>query len=56
MRVEKGYLHWKADLIDEYNPRAETGTNLEIGILGDHYPARVVNPVQYDPGNLRARG
>ncbi|HCH23357.1 MAG TPA: hypothetical protein DE179_03575, partial [Oceanospirillaceae bacterium] len=20
MRLEKGYLHWKADIIDEFNP------------------------------------
>ncbi len=138
MRVEKGYLHWKSDLIYEQNPmetgldrfvrldkpffvgkqalirqidrgprkrmismavdcdlacahsgapvfaqgrqvgsvtssgfghrtnlniayafvapaQAEIGTGLEIGILGDHYPARVIHPVQYDPDNLRVR-
>ena len=139
MRVEKGYLHWKADLIYEYNPietgldrfvrldkpdfigrksllrqidrglrkrmvsmavdcnfacahsgapvfaqgqqvgsvtssgfghrinrniafafidpdKAKTGTELQIGILGENYPARVIDPVQYDPDNLRVRG
>ncbi len=139
MRVEKGYLHWKADLIYEHNPmetgldrfvrldkpyfigkksllrqidrgprkrmvsmavdcnfacahsgapvfvqghqvgsvtssgfghrinrniafafidpdKAKTGTELQIGILGENYPARVIDPVQYDPDNLRVRG
>ena len=139
MRIEKGYLHWKTDLIYEYNPmetgldrfvrldkpffvgkqglakqvehgprkrlismvvdcnlacahsgapvfaqgqqvgsvtsagfgyrvnlniayafvdpdRAATGTELEVGILGDRYPARVVNPALYDPDHLRVRG
>jgi dimethylglycine dehydrogenase len=138
MRIEKGYLHWKADLIYEHNPietgldrfvkldkpdfigkqalltqlerghrkvlvsmivdcdiapahggdpvynaekqvgsvtssgyghrvdkniayafiapeQAEVGTGLEVGILGDKYPAVVVNPCLYDPQNARVR-
>ena len=138
MRLEKGYLHWKADLIVEHNPfearldrfvkldkpdfigkqglleqvergprkllvsmtvdcdfacahsgdpvyrgdtqvgsvtsagyghrvrhniayayinpdLAETGTELELGILGDRYAAVVVDPVLYDPQNLRVK-
>ncbi len=138
MRIEKGYLHWKADLIYEYNPmetglerfvrldkpffvgqqalleqidrgprkrmvsvavdcdlacahsgapvfaqgqqagsvtsaeyghrtnlniayafvdpdKAEPGTELTVVILGKHYPARVIHPVQYDADNLRVR-
>jgi len=138
MRLEKGYLHWKADLIYEHNPyeaglerfvkldkgdfvgrdalleqiergprkllvsltvdcevgaahsgdpvfagAAQIGTitsgsfghrvgenlayayvdpehsaidcALELGILGERYPARVVEPVRYDPDNARMR-
>ena len=36
--------------------KAKTGTELQIGILGENYPARVIDPVQYDPDNLRVRG
>ncbi|MDJ0779210.1 MAG: FAD-dependent oxidoreductase [Gammaproteobacteria bacterium] len=138
MRLEKGYLHWKADLIYEHNPFeagldrfvkldkdsfigkqalleqvergprkqlvsltvdcdiapahggdgvfadgkqvgsvtsggyghrvrqniayayiepacAEIGTGLEIGILGERYPARVAQPIRYDPENRLVR-
>ncbi len=138
MRLEKGYLHWKADLIYEHNPfeagldrfvrldkdgfigkqalldqvergprkqlvsltvdcdlapahggdgvfaggtqvgsvtsggyghrveqniayayiepqQAEIGSSLEIGILGERYPARVAEPVRYDPENRLVR-
>ena len=138
MRLEKGYLHWKADLIYEHNPFeagldrfvrldkdgfigktalleqvergprkqlvsltvdcelapahggdgvfasgrqvgsvtsggyghrvrqniayayvdpacAKIGTELEIGILGERYPARVAEPVRYDPENRLVR-
>ena len=138
MRLEKGYLHWKADLIVEHNPfearlerfvkldkadfigkqglleqvdrgprkllvsmtvdcdiasahggdpvfageqqvgsitsagyghrvqkniayayvdpdKAEVGTGLELGLLGDRYTAVVVAPVLYDPENLRVK-
>ena len=138
MRLEKGYLHWKADLIVEHNPvetqldffvkldkpdfigkqalleqiergprkllvsmtidcdtapahngdpvftserqvgtvtsagfghrvgkniayayiepgSASVGTELEIGILGERYPARIVGPVLYDPENKLPR-
>ena len=138
MRLEKGYLHWKADLIVEHNPfearldrfvkldkadfmgkqalleqvergprkllvsmtvecdiacahggdpvfagkqqvgsvtsagyghrtqkniayayinpdMAKIGTELELGILGDRYAAVVVEPVMYDPDNLRVK-
>jgi dimethylglycine dehydrogenase len=138
MRLEKGYLHWKSDLIYEHNPfearldrfvrldkadfvgrgalirqhergprkllvsmtvdcdiapahggdpvfsgadqvgsvtsagyghrvaqniayayidpaQAEPGTALEVGILGQPYPARVVDPVRYDPDNRLPR-
>ncbi len=138
MRLEKGFLHWKADLIYEHNPyeaglerfvkldkgdfvgrdallaqvergprkllvslvvdcdvgpahggdplfagAAQVGTvtsggyghrvgenlayayvdsehsaidcALELGILGERYPARVVEPVRYDPDNTRLR-
>ncbi len=34
---------------------SEPGTKLALGILGDHYPARVVNPVRYDPDYLLVR-
>ena len=138
MRLEKGYLHWKADLIVEHNPfeagldrfvrldkadfigkqalleqvergprkllvsmtvdcetapahggdpvfaggrqvgsvtsagyghrvrrniayayvepeQAEPGNALEIGILGERYPAEVVSPIMYDPENRLPR-
>ncbi len=138
MRLEKGFLHWKADLIYEFNPfeagldrfvkidkpdfigkqalleqverglrkrlvsmivdcdiaaaqtgdgifdgdrqagsvtsggyghrvdkniayayvdpdSAATGSVLEVGILGDKYPATVVDPVLYDPDNTMVR-
>ena len=34
---------------------AADGTSLEIGILGERYPATVVPPCQYDPDNRLAR-
>ena len=138
MRLEKGYLHWKADLIYEHNPfeacldrfvkldkedfigkaalleqvergprkllvsltidcdiavahmgdgvfsggrqvgsitsggyghrvekniayayidpgQSEIGTELKVGILGEKYPARVVDPILYDSGNWLPR-
>ena len=35
---------------------AERGTALEIDILGERYPARVVEESPWDPENLRLRG
>ncbi len=138
MRLEKGYLHWKADLIDEFNPFeaglsrfvqmdkkefigqqalrnefesdkgmrlvvmtlecdhasahsgdpvyfqdfqvgsvtsggyghrvkkniayaylpinvAIEGTNLEVGILGERFPARACSPCLYDPTHFRSK-
>ncbi len=34
---------------------AVTDNNLDIGILGQRYPAKVIDPCQYDPENLRVR-
>ena len=34
---------------------AATGTVLSVGIIGDRFPASVVDPVQYDPGNALVR-
>ncbi len=34
---------------------AAVGSALEIGILGERYPAQVVEPVLYDPGHSRLR-
>lgn len=31
------------------------GQELEIGIIGKRYPARIIEPLQYDPGNLRVK-
>ena len=35
--------------------QAEPGTVLEVGILGERYAARVVDPVLYDPDNRLPR-
>ncbi len=67
MRLEKGYLQWKTDLVYERNPfetgldrfvdpeHAVTGAALRVGILGERYSAVVVDPVLYDSGNSLVR-
>ncbi len=39
MRIEKGYLHWKADLICEYNP-LETGLDRFVKLDKPHFVGR----------------
>ena len=34
---------------------ADVGSDLEVGILGERYAARVIEPCQYDPENQRVR-
>jgi hypothetical protein len=53
MRLERGYGHWKSDLIDEYNP-------LEVGLarfvnLEKSFPGKKRLQAQLESGNRRER-
>ena len=49
-RVEKNIAYAFVD-----PGQAETGNLMSVGILGEKYPAIVVNPVMYDPANEKPR-
>jgi len=49
-RVEKNIAYAFVD-----PDQAETGNSISVGILGEKYPAIVVDPVLYDPANEKPR-
>jgi len=49
-RVEKNIAYAFVD-----PGQAETGNLISVGILGEKYPAIIVNPVMYDPANEKPR-